>query len=68
MVEASEPHLAAEVTLLACVRCNRSGTDAERGGQRSGSLRLDGVRTRPPDQSISYKVDRLPRLNPSLSP
>jgi predicted metal-binding protein len=49
------PLAAAEVALLVCTRCNRSGTDAERDGVRSGALLLHAVRARPPDPPIKLQ-------------
>jgi hypothetical protein len=47
MVEASEPHTAAELALPVCLRCNRSGTSAKCCGVGSRFILPDGVRTRP---------------------
>jgi len=53
MTEASEPTVvAAYAVLLVCTRCNRSGTDVERDGLRSGSALLDAVRAQPPDPGV----------------
>jgi len=45
----------ARTVLLVCTRCNRSGTDEERSGTRSGALLLDAVRAKPPDAAVQVQ-------------
>lgn len=44
--------MGAETVLLVCTQCNRTGTDEERNGIRSGALLLDAIRERPPDPHV----------------
>jgi predicted metal-binding protein len=47
--------VAGEAVLLVCTRCNRTGTDEERDGVRSGVLLLDAVRASPPDPLVKIQ-------------
>jgi predicted metal-binding protein len=53
MTEAnSRPVAADEAVLLVCTRCNRTGSEVERNGMRSGALLLEAVRATPIEPNI----------------
>ena len=53
MVEANgRPVVGGDAVLLVCTRCNRTSTDEERDGVRSGTLLLNALRAKPPDPGV----------------